>query len=431
MIPVYTRGMKKGDKKLKKASRFWRELGPGLVTGASDEDPAGIATHSIAGAQAGYRPLWVSLYVTPLMIAVQEMCSRIGLMTGKGLAGVIKEHYDRRLLWAVALVLVGANTLNIGADLDGMAAATALITPFSDDALSIFYALLIIVLMIWVPYHKLAKVLKWLTVSLFAYVVTAFVAGLQWTSVLSDLVVPHIEFSRQHLTIIVALFGSTISPYLFFWAATSEMENHRGKERKGHRRLVVTGHELKSMRVDVATGILFSNVVMFFVIATTASVLFGTGLSPESSIADVANALRPFAGDAAFLLFAVGAVGTGMLAIPVLAGSSAYVIAEVFGWKEGLERKFRRAKAFYGVIIFSALFGLLLTTSGYNPVFLLFLTSVVYGAASPPLIAIIMHIANDRKIMDGKVNGFFANVFGFLTLAVMTFAVGAMFAFML
>jgi len=415
---------------LKKASRFWRELGPGLVTGASDEDPAGITTHSIAGAQGGYRPIWVALYVTPLMIAVQEMCSRIGLMTGKGLAGVIKEHYDRRLLWLVAIILLGANTLNIGADLDGMAAATALILPFSSHALALFYTGLIIVLMVWVPYHKLAGVLKWLTLTLFAYVATAFVAHLQWTEVLKNLVVPHLEFSKEYVTIIVALFGSTISPYLFFWAATSEMENHKGKERKDHRRLVVTGHELKSMRTDVTIGILFSNLVMFFVIATTASVLFGTGLNPDSSIADVASALRPFAGDAAFLLFAIGAVGTGLLAIPVLAGSSAYVLAEVFGWKEGLERKFRRAKAFYGIIIFSSVVGFFMTTLGYNPVFLLFLTSVVYGATSPPLIAVIMHIANNRKIMDGKTNGIVSNVMGFITLAVMTFAVVAMFVFM-
>lgn len=423
--------MKKEDKTLKKASRFWRELGPGLVTGASDEDPAGITTHSIAGAQGGFRPLWVALYVTPLMISVQEMCSRIGLMTGKGLAGVIREHYDRRMLWAVAIILVGANTLNIGADLDGMAAATALILPFSTGVLALAYAALIIFLMIMVPYHKLASVLKWLTLSLFAYVATAFAVQLEWTEVLRNLVIPQIEFSKEYLTIIVALFGSTISPYLFFWAATSEMENHKGRERKGHRKLVVTGHELKAMRADVAVGIIFSNLVMFFVIATTANVLFGTGLGLESSIADVANALRPFAGDAAFLLFAVGAAGTGLLAIPVLAGSSAYVLAEVFGWKEGLERKFRHAKAFYAIIIISAGLGFLMTLSGYNPVYLLFFTSVVYGASSPPLIAIIMHIANDKKIMAGKVNGFVSNLFGLLTLLVMTFAVGAMLAFTL
>lgn len=421
--------MKKEDKILKRVSRFWRELGPGLVTGASDEDPAGIATHSIAGATGGLRPIWVALYVTPLMISVQEMCSRIGLVTGKGLAGVIREHYDRRLLWAVAVVLVGVNTLNIGANFDGMAAATALILPFSTSHLALAYATLVVFLMIFVPYHRLASVLKWLTLSLLAYIATAFVVGLNWTEVLVRLLVPRLEFSREYLTIVVALFGSTVSPYLFFWAATSEMENHKGRERKSHRKLVVTGHELKTMRADVATGILFSNLVMFFVMATAASVLSGQGLGPESSIADIANALRPLAGNAAFLLFALGAVGTGLLAIPVLAGSSAYVLAEVFGWNEGLEQKFRQAKAFYIVIIFSAVIGFLMTASPYNPVYLLFLTSVVYGASAPPLIAIIMHIANNGEIMSGKVNGFVSNLFGILTLLVMTFSVGAMILF--
>lgn len=413
----------------KKISRFWRQLGPGLVTGASDEDPAGITTHSIAGAQGGYKPLWVALYVTPLMIAVQEMCSRIGLVTGKGLAGTIKEHYSKKLLVAVAVILVGANTLNIGADLNGMAAATKLILPVPLWILALFYAALIIVLMVVFPYHKIARVLKWLSLSLLAYVVAAFVTKQEWIQILYSTIVPQLEFSKEYLTIIVALLGSTISPYLFFWAATSEMEAHKAKEQRGHRKLVVTGHELKNMRVDVAVGIFFGNLVMFFVMATAASVFFGNGLNPDSSIAEVASALRPLAGDLAFLLFAVGAVGTGLLAIPVLAGSSAYVISEVFGWNEGLSKKFRRARAFYGVIIFSALIGFMMTLSGYKAVFLLFLTSVVYGAASPPLIAIIMHIANNRKIMGDNVNGLISNVFGALTLLAMTAAVVAMVLF--
>lgn len=415
----------------KKISRFWHELGPGLVTGASDEDPSGIATHSIAGAQGGYAPLWVALYVTPLMTAVQEMCSRIGLVTQKGLAGVIKEHYSKKLLFAVAVILVGANTLNIGADLNGMAAATQLIIPLPLWILALFYTGLIIFLMVAFPYHKIASVLKWLTISLFAYVATAFVTEQDWLLILKSTLIPQFEWSKEYVTIIVALLGSTISPYLFFWAATSEMEQHKAKEVKGHRKLVVTGHELKAMRADVTVGIILANLVMFFVMATAASVFFGNGLDPNSSIAEVAAALKPLAGDAAFLLFAVGAVGTGLLAIPVLAGSSAYVLSEVFGWKEGLSRKFRRAKAFYGVIIVSALVGYLMTLSGYNPVFLLFLTAVVYGAASPPLIAVIMHIANNRKIMGKNTNGLLTNVLGALTLFAMTFAVVALIAFSL
>jgi NRAMP (natural resistance-associated macrophage protein)-like metal ion transporter len=401
---------------------FWKRLGPGLITGASDDDPSGITTYSLAGAQVGHRVLWTPLFTLPLMAAVQEMCARIGLVTGRGLAGNLRRHYPRAVLASVALLLLAANTLNIGADFSGMASSAALVLPIPAWCLAFVFAAAIGWLMIAFPYYRIARVLKWLTLSLFAYVATAFVTDQDWAKVLVSAFSPDIVWTKEFMLMLVAVLGTTISPYLFFWVASEEVEERSAREAATGRTYLPTASDIGIMRQDVAFGMFFSNLVMFFIMTVNASVFFGRGLTEFSSVAEVASALRPFAGNAAFLLFALGAVGTGFLAIPVLAGSSAYAVAETFGWQEGLSKKFGQARKFYGVIIASLAVGFLLSLSGYGAVFLLFLTAVVYGFVSPPLIAVILHMANNRAMMGEFVNRRLSNVLGVLALGVMSSA---------
>ena len=407
--------------------KWWKKLGPGLVTGASDDDPSGIATYSITGAQTGYRLLWLAPYTIPLMIVIQEMCARIGLVTGEGLAGTIRRHYSRFLLVPVAILLIAANTLNVGADLHGMASAMALLLPVPEWLLALGFAALIVVVLTLYPYYKIARALKWLTFSLLTYIAAAFVTQQDWLRILWSTLVPQLHTLTSDSAVVVAMLGTTISPYLFFWMASQEVEDHEERVARSGAPFQVTEAELKEMRGDVSWGMAFSNVIMFFIVATSASVFFGRGLSPDSSSADVASALRPLAGNAAFLLFALGVIGTGLLAIPVLAGSSAYVLTEAFGLRGSLSRKFHEARAFYGTIIFSGLVGFLMTLSGYGAVYMLFMTAVVYGVISPPLIALILHIANNKKVMGAHCNGWFANLFGLITLAIMTVAACVLF----
>ncbi len=401
---------------------WWKKLGPGLVTGASDDDPSGIATYSIAGAQTGYRLLWMALYVMPLMVAVQEMCARIGLVTGEGLAGTIRRHYGRVLLVPVAVLLIGANTLNIGADLRGMASATALLLPVPEWLLALAFAVAVVLTLLRFPYAKIARVLKWLTISLLTYIAAAFVTHQDWLRILWSTLVPGLQSAVHDRAVVVAVLGTTISPYLFFWMASQEVEEREEKAAASHQSFAVTDGELKDMREDVGWGMAFSNVIMFFIMATTASVFFGRGLNEFSSVAEVASALKPLAGNAAFLLFALGMIATGFLAIPVLAGSSAYVLTEALGLHGSLSRKFHEARAFYATILCSGLIGFLMAFSGLGAVYLLFLTAVVYGVVSPPLIALVLHIANNPRVMGRRRNGPLANLFGFVTLSVMTIA---------
>ncbi len=404
-------------------TKWWKKLGPGLITGASDDDPSGIATYSLAGARAGYHLLWMSLYTVPLMVAIQEMCARIGLVAGEGLAGTIRRHYGRALLLPVAILLIGANTLNIGADLRGMSSSAALELPVPEWCLSGVFAATIVLLMIYFPYWKIARVLKWLTLSLLTYIAAAFVLHQDWAQIVVSTLVPHFHDLKEDAPIAVAVLGTTISPYLFFWMASEEVEE-RNAQLARHGAYEVSNKTLKHMRDDVRWGMGFSNLIMFFIIATSASAFFGKGLSEFSSVAEVATALRPLAGNAAFLLFALGVVGTGFLAIPVLAGSSAYVLAESLGVGVGLSRRMRDAKVFYWVIILSALGGFLISLLGFGAVYLLYATAIVYGAISPFLIAVVLHIANNRKIMGSHVNGLTANLLGAVTLTAMTAAVG-------
>ncbi len=407
----------------KKLKKLLKIFGPGIITGASDDDPSGIATYSIAGASAGYSLLWTSFLTFPLMAAVQEMCARIGLVTQKGLAGTIKTHYKSKvLLYFLALLIIISNTINIGADLSGMVAATKLLLPVPELVSAIFYTVIIIALMVYFPYKFIASRLKWLTFALFAYLASAVVANLDWTKVFYGTLIPNVEFNKQTISLVVALLGTTISPYLFFWQTSEEVEEVREKEKKDHRKIIVTKHELKMVREDVNAGMFFSNIVMFAIIATAASTLFANGITNIETADQAARALEPIAGKAASLLFTLGIVGTGMLAIPVLAGAAAYAIAEIFNWDEGLSKSFRQAKAFYAVIIFSTFIGFLMTFLGISPFKALFYTAVIYGLIAPVLIFVILLVCNNKKIMGQYTNTWITNTLGIITFLIMSLA---------
>lgn len=410
--------MKKGLEKL------LSKIGPGVITGASDDDPSGIATYSIAGAQAGYSTLWTAFLTFPLMSAIQEMSARIGLVTGKGLTGLMRKYYPKIILYPIAFLAVFSITINIGADISGMAESARLVIPIHSTLLSLFSTILVVVLLIKFSYKAIASSLKWLTFALFSYIFAGLITKQDWLSILYHTIVPTIHFDTQFLALVVGILGTTISPYLFFWQTSEEVEEklESGEIKKNRQIQIVTKHELKGMREDVTLGMFFSNLVMFFIIATTASTLFTGGYHEIQTAHQAASALRPFAGDLAFLLFALGVVGTGLLAIPVLAGAAAYIVSETFGWKEGLNRKFHEAKSFYLVIIVSTAIGFLVNLIGFNPFKLLFYTAVIYGVISPILIAIILHLANKKEIMGVRKNGVLSNTLGGLTLFIMALA---------
>lgn len=408
---------------VKKLKKIFSKLGPGIITGASDDDPSGIVTYSIAGASAGYGFLWTALATFPLMAAIQEMCARIGLVTEKGLAGNIRTHLrSKPVLFFLAVMIIIANTINIGADLSGMAAAVALVVPLSPQVTALLTTVVITVLMINFPYKFIASKLKWLTFALFAYIASALITKQDWGQIIFSTFVPHLNFDRSSLTILVAILGTTISPYLFFWQTSEEVEERREIEKQKHKKLIVTKHELKMVREDVNLGMFLSNVVMFAIIATAASTLFRFGINEIETAEQAAQALEPIAGRASSLLFTLGIVGTGLLAIPVLAGSAAYAVAEIFGWKEGLNKSFRQAKAFYAIIIASTVLGFLMNFLGINPFKALFYTAVIYGLMSPILILAILLLANNKKIMGNAKNGSATNILGGLTFVIMSAA---------
>ncbi|MFH0819457.1 MAG: divalent metal cation transporter [bacterium] len=415
---------------IKKIRKFFKTLGPGLITGASDDDPSGIATYSIAGAKAGYATLWSALFTFPLMAAIQEMCARIGLVTCHGLAGILKRYYSKKLLYLTAFLMFGACSINIGADLSGMAAATNLILPlpYYKYIYSIIYAGLIVWLLINFSYRAIAKILKWLTLFLFTYILALFFAKPSWLDILQNTFVPKIEFTKDYLLLLVAILGTTISPYLFFWQASEETEEEKEELRQKHlKKVIISKNRLRHMREDVTAGMLFSNLVMYFIIATTAATIFKSGITGIETAEQAAEALRPLAGQAAYLLFALGIIGTGLLAIPVLAGAAAYVLAETFGWREGLNKHFHQAKAFYLVIIFSVGLGFLINFFSVSAMALLFYAAVIYGLISPFLIALIMHIANNKKIMGRFTNGRLANSLGVVAFVLISLAIIGLF----
>lgn len=395
-------------------SRFLRILGPGIVTGAADDDPSGIATYSQAGAQFGLQMPWTMLFTYPLMTAVQEACMRIGAVTGKGLAAIVRDHYSKKILFPVVLLVVFANILNIGSDIGAVAASIQLIipnVPFS--VLAVGTTLFILLLEIFIPYRKYIHILKWLTMALFAYFITAFLINVPWAEVLKATLIPHFEFSKEFLYIIVAIFGTTISPYLFFWQTSNvvedEIANHRLPQKGGVPKL--TKPYLKRLRIDTAIGMLFSNVTAWFIIIVGAVVLNRAGITNINTAADAARALEPLvhtfpnAGFLAKLIFSIGVVGIGLQAIPVLAGSSAYAVAETFSWKEGLYQKFKQSRNFYFVIIIGTLVGLIFNFIGFDPIKALVFTAVFNGIAAVPLIYLIAKVSSREDVMGSNKSG--------------------------
>jgi NRAMP (natural resistance-associated macrophage protein)-like metal ion transporter len=409
--------------------KFFGRLGPGLITGAADDDPSGISTYSVTGAAFGYAPLWTAIFSFPLMTAVQMMCARLGMVTGQGLAGVIRERYSRWVLWGACALLVTANTVNIGADLGGMAEVTAMVTGIKSVYWTPVYALVIGSFLIWSSYYTVARIFKWLTLVLFAYVLAAFFAKPDWTAVVRSTFVPHVEWSGQYWATLVGIFGTTISPYLFFWQASQEVE-----EEKEHGELTIearkgaTDRELRNSRNDVVTGMLFSNLIMYFIILTTAATLHAHGKTVITTAKDAAEALRPLAGDGAYWLFSLGLIGAGMLGVPVLAGSSAYAVSEAAAWRGSLADRPHLARGFYAVIAVGLLLGLALDYGGINAVAMLFWSAVLNGVLAPPLVVIVLLLTSDRKIMGSRLNPGWLKVLGWITVAVMTAATVAMFA---
>jgi NRAMP (natural resistance-associated macrophage protein)-like metal ion transporter len=414
--------MDKLSKKDGKARKpIGRIIGPGLVTGASDDDPSGIATYSQAGASFGLSTLWTTVLTLPLMIAVQEMCARIGIVTREGLTGIIKRHYPAPLLWLVLTVSYPAIILNIGANLAGLGAVAALVAPvLSAKVYSILFGVLTAYLSLALPYRRFSAVLRWLCLSLLCYLAVPLLTVSDWGEVLAHAFKPSIRFEREYLAVIVAVLGTTISPYLFFWQTSMEVEEMNEK------RLVVDKQVMHDMKVDVRAGMSFSNLVAFFIILTTGSVLYPAGIRDIGTVDQAAGALRPLAGDFSYWLFAIGVFGTGMLAVPVLAGALSYMTTEALGWTEGLDKKLTQAKGFYGVMAFSILSALLINATGISPMRALILTALVYGITSPILIGVILHICNNRMIMGDNVNGRWSNLFGWMALILMTLAAVAL-----
>ncbi|HSW85031.1 MAG TPA: Nramp family divalent metal transporter [Candidatus Saccharimonadales bacterium] len=413
-----------GSESIKKAKDYWYMLGPGLTTGASDDDPSGIATYSQAGAQFGFGLIWMAIFTFPLMAVVQEMCARIGLATGRGLAGNIKIHFSRRVLYISTIFLFAANTFNIGADIGAMAKASQLLAPHASFTLLVVgFTFLILFLQIFTPYVEYARYLKWLALVLLAYIVSALLSHPAWPEVLRHSLVPHLTFSKEQLLLICAILGTTISPYLFFWQTSQEVEEQVAigqttiKQRKGS-----DPHAIKKMRIDVWSGMLLSNLVMFFIIAACGSVLFTHGVHNIDSAAQAAQALKPFAGEATYWLFTIGIVGMGLLAIPILAGSSSYAISESLGRRQGLNHKLKHASTFYGVIIISMLTGLAMNFIGLNPIKALIYAAVANGIVAPVVLVLILMIARNRKIMGDWTNSKLSSGFGWFATILMSVA---------
>ena len=392
--------------KIGRFRRFLKVLGPGLITGASDDDPSGIGTYAIAGASYGFSTLWMALATFPMMASVQYTCAKIAMVSGRGLAGVLKIHYPKKLLYPVVIGLVIANSINAGADIGAIAAGINLFVPVSVRALVIPIAFSLLALQIWGSYRLIANTFRWLTLALFAYVLSAFFCHPDVAQVIRSTFVPHLSWNKDFLALTVAILGTTISPYMFFWQSSQEAEEEIAagrttlQQRKG-----ATDAELSYAALDVNIGMLLSNAVMYFIILSTAATLFKAGKTDIQSATDAAEALRPLAGRAAEALLAVGLIGAGFLAVPILTGSSAYAVAEAFGWKHGFDKRFSGAKAFYGLIALSTLLGTVINFVGISPVKALFWTAVINGFLAPPLLILIILISNNSRIMGGRANG--------------------------
>lgn len=380
--------------------KIFKHIGPGVITGASDDDPSGIATYSQTGARYGYQFLWLAPLTTPLMMAVQEMSARLGMVTGKGLAAILKEHVSVKVVLVLSCLLFLVNTINLGADLGAMAEATRLILPGPGWPYLVFFAALIVLLEIFVSYKMYVNVLRWLTLALFAYVIAAFFVSQDWLSVLKSTFVPMMTSNKETWMIVVAVLGTTISPYCFFWQTSEEVEDEIAKGRTTiKKRVGATAKEIKAMRKEVVAGMLYSNIVMFFIIITTAATLHRVGIVDIQTAGQAAEALRPLAGSSTFFLFTLGIIGTGLLAVPILAGSASYAIAEVFGWREGLSKQYRQAHSFYLVMAVAIILGLLLNTIGVAPFQFLVFAAVLNGLLAPVMLWFILRCADDPTIV--------------------------------
>jgi NRAMP (natural resistance-associated macrophage protein)-like metal ion transporter len=398
---------------------YFKRLGPGIVTGAADDDPSGIGTYSQAGAAAGYGFLWSAVWLLPLAFATQEACARLALVTGKGLAAIIRATLPRWVLIIAVLLVSVANTVNIAADLGSMAAALRLLVPIDQVVGVVGFAVLMAFIEIVVPYHRYAKVLRWLCLSLLAYVAVLFVARVDWHAVALNTILPHIDFKKSSLELLIALAGTTISPYLFFWQAAEEVEErHEPEVPEGGTKLEVAQEHVAAMRGDVFSGMLTGVFIMFAIMATSAATLNATGILNINSAEDAAAALRPIAGDFAGLLFLLGILGVGLLSVPVLAGSTAYALSETFGWKASLELKPWQARPFYAVIVASVGIAVLLNLIGVEPMRFLVLAAVLNGLSAPILMAIVWYLARDRKLLGRWVSPVWSQVLlGLATLA--------------
>lgn len=412
--------------KKKHKKNFWSRLGPGLITGASDDDPSGIATYSQVGASFGLSALWTALVTFPLMAAVQEMCARIGIVTKEGLTGTLRKNYPRWVLYTMLLFSVPAIVMNIGADIASMGAVGNMLFPsIHAGFFSVAFTLGLLYMMIYFSYRKFSAILKYLCLSLLVYLIVPFLYKQDFSAILGATFVPKIKWNGEYLNLLVAILGTTISPYLFFWQANMEAEEI--KQHKNY--LIVDKRIINDMRIDIDSGMLFSNIVMFFIMLTSGTVLFNSGLHHIDTVEEAARALKPLAGQNAYLLFAIGVIGTGCLAIPVLSGSVSYIFAETFGFSNGFDKKYHEAKAFYIVIAISLLVGLSLNYIGISPIQALIYSAVLYGLTAPVLIGIILHISNNKTVMKENVNGKISNWLGILTLILMGLAAIALLYF--
>lgn len=436
----------------KKAGKFWHMLGPGLTTGASDDDPSGIATYSQTGAQYSFKLIWLSLFTFPLMATVQEMCARIGMVTGQGLAANIRQHHSRFAIYVCTFLLLAANVFNIGADFGAMTKALQLIFPyFPFGPTVIFFGVSGLLMQIFMSYGRYAKYLKYLALVLFSYVITAFYVQIDWSSVLYYTFIPHFDFTKDQILLVCGILGTTISPYLFFWQTSQEIEEKQlakglakdAKEKKNIKSSssissssdsskkattfsgeeimpVSTPKEIKNMRVDIWVGMFISNMAMFFIIAVCSATLFSNGVTNIGTAADAAAALRPFAGEFAYLLFTIGIIGVGLLAVPVLAGSAAYAVSESFGWKFGLNRRLKEAKAFYGIISLAVIVGIGLNFIGLDPIKALIYSAVLNGLVAPVILYFIVSLSSRKDIMGKNKNKKLTNVVGWITVVFMS-----------
>ncbi|MEK7536941.1 MAG: divalent metal cation transporter [Patescibacteria group bacterium] len=409
---------------VKGIKKFWKYLGAGFISGASDDDAAAITTYTIAGTRLGFSSLWTAFFTFPLMTAVQEMSARIGIVTKMGLAGVLKKYYSRWLLGLIVIIMASTNVLNIGADLSGMSAATNLIIPrVPVRALDIVYALIIILLIISWDFKKIIKYFKWLALTLFFYIAAALMISHDWPEIFRKIAFPNLILNQETISIIIAIFGTTLAPYMFFWQtsqeAFEEKEHRHNHDFHSDKKLE---KEIKHMAGDITFGMFFSNLIKFFIMILAATLFFGTNIKIQT-IEEISQLLKPLLGDLGQLVFTLGIIGTGFLIIPILTAGSAYILSETFGWPLGLDKKFKKAKGFYLVIIVSTALALFLNYAGFNPVRLLFYTAFFHGLVLPPLILTILLISNNKKIMGSYTNGRFSNLLGYIALLFMSAAV--------